>query len=153
MESPSSRVSQAGYRQSLFAVVVLFALLAVAIGASYLPDPFYAVWQLAIYAGLVASVAATLRDCFRLVARGSEYTGFLGGIVLFVVGGVVGILGRIGDLVRTHDRDYIRLATDGSVYLALLIATILIKRLLKTRAPDACGDSGAAGAKVSDRET
>jgi hypothetical protein len=110
------------------------------IGKDYLPDPYYAIAEVISYAGLVWLVAGKLRACLRL-ARGSEYEKQLHVVVFWVGLGVLAVMGRLGDLFGTRDRDYIRFVTSGSLYLALLYALQLVQRLQKRSAVGAGGDS------------
>ena len=41
------------------------------------------------------------------------------------------VVAHLGDVLGTENRDYIRLATSGGVYLALLFSLQLIEQLLK----------------------
>jgi hypothetical protein len=104
--------------------------MAVVIGFDDLPQPYYAIVQVVIYAGLVADIVRKLRTCLRL-AKGSEYSSKLHGVVFWFVCGVFAVVVHLGDLFKTADRDYIRLATSLALYLALLDALELVELLLK----------------------
>jgi hypothetical protein len=117
-------------------------MIASVIGISFLPQPFYAIGQVVIYASLVAGIAAKLRNCLRLT-QGSEYLSKIHGIVLWVVLGVFPVVGHLGDLFTTENRDYVTLAMNVSVYLALFYALELVEKLLK-RATTETSASAAA---------
>jgi hypothetical protein len=112
------------------AIVIVVALIAAIIGISFLPQPYYAIGQVVVYAGLVATIAWKLRDCLRLT-KGTTYHQKLFNVVFWVVLGVLAVISHLGELFKTEDRDYIRLATNVAVYLALLFALELVEQLLK----------------------
>lgn len=111
-------------------ILILVALVAAVVGISFLPNPYYAIGEVLIYAGLVALVAGKLRACLRL-AYGSEYSTTLYGIIFWVVLGVFSVVARLEDLFSTENREYIRMATSGALYLALLFSLQMIEQLLK----------------------
>jgi hypothetical protein len=111
-----------------------------------LPQPYHAISEVVVYAGLVTLVASKLRACLRL-ARGSESEPLLSTVIFWVVLGVFAVIVRLGNLFSTQDRDYIRLARNGSVYLALLSALNVVERLLKRS-----GDEAGVASMVEGRE-
>ena len=151
MASSSSGGGQAKPGNVVLGLTILVVLIAVVIGISFLSNPYYAIAELVIYGGLVAVVAAQLRTCLRL-AKGSEYSSKLHGVALWVVLAVFLVVARLGDVLRTENRDYIILATSGGAYLALLYSLKLVEQLLKrgvghsNSAGDAAGTSAGAPA-------
>jgi hypothetical protein len=130
MASPPSGSPQPKARDVVLGLAILVVLIAVVIGIDHLPQPYYAIGHVVIYAGLVAVIVGKLRTCLRL-AKGSEYSSKLHGVVFWVVLGVFAVVAHLGDLFKTADRDYIRLATSLALYLALLYALELVELLLK----------------------
>jgi hypothetical protein len=132
-------------------VVILLLIVVAAVSAiPFLSNPYFAIAEVLIYAGLVAVVAAQLITCLRL-ARGSEYTTKLR-VVGFWVGAAAFILVcHLDNLLRTEDRTYIQLATSGAAYLALIFALRLVEQLLRREpagirsTPDESTSAGAQG--------
>src|SRR5438045_1752408 len=91
-----------------FAILIVLVLIAAVIGISFLPQPYYAIGQVVVYAGLVAALAGKLRACWRL-AKGSKYYAKVQLVVLWVVLGVLSVVAHLGDLFGTENRDYITL--------------------------------------------
>jgi hypothetical protein len=121
---------------------ILVVVIAAGIGISYLPQPYYAIGQVVIYAGLLALIAVKLRTCLGL-AKGSEYHSMVRLVVIWLVVGVFSVVAHLENLFRTENRDYITLATNVAVYLALLYALVLVELLLK-RATAGTGPSAPA---------
>lgn len=111
-------------------LIVVVVLIAAVIGISFLPQPYYAIGQVVIYAGLVAAIAGKLRTCLRL-SKGTDDYQKVNVVVVWVVLGVVSVVAHLADLFKTADRDYITLATNFAVYLALLYALELVSQLLE----------------------
>jgi hypothetical protein len=130
MASPPSGSPQPKARDVVSGLAILVVLIAVVFGIDQLPQPYYAIGQLVIYASLVAAIVGKLRTCLRL-AKGSEYSSKLHGVVFWVVLGVFAVVADLGDLFGTENRDYINLATNLALYFALLSALELLERLLK----------------------
>jgi hypothetical protein len=131
---------------------VLVVLIAVVIALASLPQPYDAIGEVVAYAGLVTAVASKLRACLRL-ARGSESEPLLRVVRFWVVIAVFPVIVRLLNLFSKPDRDYIRmadyirLAMNGSVYMALLSAMDVIERLLKRS-----GDGASVASMVEGRE-
>jgi hypothetical protein len=148
MTSLSSSDGQPKSRNVVLGLIILLILIAAVIGISFLSNPCYALAEVVSYAGLMAVVAAQLRTCLRL-ARGSEYSSKLHLVAFWVVVAVFLVVARLGDLMGTENRDYIRLATSGAAYLALLFSLKLAEQLLRWGAagisstPDAGTSAGA----------
>jgi len=130
MDSLNSGSAQRKTGSVVIGLTILLGLIAAVVGLSCLPNPWYAVGEVAIYAVLVAVVAGKLRSCLR-IAQGTEYSSALRGTVFWVVLGVFSVIAHLGDLFRTENRDYIRMATSGAVYLALLSSLNSVEQLLK----------------------
>jgi hypothetical protein len=132
-------------------IVILIVILVVPISAftwiDSLPQPYFALGQVVIYAGIVAAIVGKLRTCFRL-AQGSEYDKKLRVVVFWVVLGVFSVVWRLGLLFQTENRDYINMATNFALYLALLSALELVALLLKR----AIVGSGSSPATVNTTE-
>jgi hypothetical protein len=124
-----------------FAIFILVVLIAAVIGIFNLPQPYFAIGQVVIYAGLLAVIAGKLRTCLGL-AKGSEYHPKVQVVVFWLFLGVSSVVAHLGNLFRTEDRDYISLTTNLAVYLALLCALELVEQLLK-RATAGTGLSAA----------
>jgi hypothetical protein len=111
-------------------IVVLLVLVAVVVGIDYLEHPYYALAHLAIYGMMVFAVGQRLRACLRLAAAG-EQSSRLYAVGFWLVLAVFGVLVRVGDLLQTGDRNYLHLATNLGVWLALWVALGLVERLLR----------------------
>jgi uncharacterized membrane protein HdeD (DUF308 family) len=118
----------------MIGIVIVIMLIAAVVGISFLSQPYFAIGQVVIYAGLVAVIAGKLRTCLRL-AQGSEYHQKVKVVVFWVVLGVFSVVVHLGDLFESENRDYITLATNVAVYLALLYALELVDLLLKRAIP------------------
>ncbi len=129
-----------------FKVLIIVAIgvvfIAAVIGISFLPNPYFTIAVVIIYAGQVALIAARLITCLRL-AQGTVYFVQLQAIFLLVCVGVGSVVGQLGDLFSTDNRTYIHLATNFSLYLSLLYSLELVHQLLRrggvgtNSAPDA----------------
>jgi hypothetical protein len=138
----NSPQSEPGPVAVTIAIVILVVVIAAVVWIYYLPPPYFAIGQVVIYASLVAVIAGKLRTCLRL-AKGSEYSSKLHRVVFWLVLGVFAVVALLGNLFKTEDRDYITLATNVAVYLALLYALELVELLLKRAIP---GTSSSAAA-------
>jgi hypothetical protein len=130
MASPQSDSPQPKARDLVLGLAIFVVLIAVVIGFDQLPQPYYAIGQVVIYAGLVAGIVGKLRTCLRLT-KGSEYSSKLHGLIFWVVMGVLPLVAHLGDLFKTRDWVYIRLATILALYFALLYTLDLVELLLK----------------------
>jgi hypothetical protein len=139
----SSAEAKTSFVFKVFTIVIFAVMIAAAIAVFLLPRPYDAIGHVVMYVVLAAGIAVKLRTCLRL-AQGSEYLSKLHGLGWWIVAGVLAVLPHLRDLFRTQDRvDYIRLATNLFLYLALLSALELVESLLK-RTTAGSGSSGAA---------
>jgi hypothetical protein len=151
MSSPTSSTPKAkpGPATPTIAIGILVVLIAAVVGISLLPQPYFAIGQVVIYAGLVAAIVGKLRTCFRL-AKGFEYQQKVRVVGFWVFLGVLSVVEHLWDLFQTENRDYITLATNVAVYVALLYALQLVELLLKRVIP---GTSSSAAATSTTEAT
>lgn len=112
------------------ALAILLVLIAAVIGISFLGNPYYAIAEVLLYALLVTIVALRLRNCLRL-AKDTVYEGKLKLVAFALVLAVFAVVARLGDIIGSENRDYIRLATGGAAYLALFFALGVVEDLLR----------------------
>jgi hypothetical protein len=130
---------------------VLILLVAAALVALFLSKPWQAAIQIGFYALVVAVVAFQLLDCLRL-ATVPAHARKLKLIGLFLTLTVLAVVRHLADMLRSDDRDYLRVATDVGVYLALIAALELVKQLLREAPRAAPGERRAgSGAKAGTR--
>jgi heme/copper-type cytochrome/quinol oxidase subunit 4 len=110
-------------------LVILLALIAVVVSVSSIGTPYDVVLDIACYAMFVAAVTVQLWICLRL-AKGSEYSATLKLVAFLVVLAVIPVVTRLGDILRTENRDYLRLATNGGTYFALFFSLRVVQSLL-----------------------
>jgi hypothetical protein len=117
--------------------------VAAALAAPFLGKPWQAAIQIGFYALVVAVVAVQLRDCLR-PATVPAHARKLKLIGLFLTLTVLAVVTHLADMLRSNDRDYLRVATDVGEYLALVAALELVKQLLREAPRPAPGERPAA---------
>jgi energy-coupling factor transporter transmembrane protein EcfT len=116
----------------ILAYLFVGLIVVTAIAIFFLPNPYYAIGMLVIYASTVVAIGVKLRTCLSL-AQGSEFLSPVHAIVTWFVFGVFCVVAHLVDLFRSENRDYIMLATNLGSYLALQFALGLVEQLLKRR--------------------
>lgn len=122
--------SQIGLGGKVLLLCLVVVIVGAAMGMPHLSDRTFAIAEVILYVVLVILVAARLRACLRL-AQGTKYRVSLQSVAFWVAAAVFSVFARVGTVLGSTDRDYIRLVTSGAAYLALLIALGIIETLLK----------------------
>jgi hypothetical protein len=129
-------------RTKAVGAAVLILLVAAAVAFPFLGKPWQAAIQIGFYALVVAVVAVQLRDCLRL-ATSPAHASKLRVIGVLLALTVLTVVAHLADMLRSDDRDYLRVATDVGVYLALVAALELVKQLLREAPRPAPGERPA----------
>jgi hypothetical protein len=152
MASVSSGKSGPSPAASCLIILLIFLLLgAVLCVASYLGNPWYAIGRLALYGGLLWLIVKQLRECIRM-AKSPDHARQLKfvGLCLALTG--LGVLAHGGDMLGSDNTDFVDVATDLWVYLALLTLLELTKSLLGVTTQQAT-QQREASAGAAPRET
>src|SRR5437763_4327614 len=127
-------------------IIILVLFVAAVIGINFLSNPWYALVHIAFYVVVVTLVAFQLRDCLRL-AKSPAHVSKLKFIALWLALTVLAVVTHLADMLRSDNRDYVRVATDLGVYLALSWSLELVKLLLR-EAPSAVSRAAASSARA-----
>ena len=133
MPSTSSMGNESQPRNLILGVVIILVILAVVVGASFLPKPYFAISQVVFYVSFLIVVASRLRTCNRL-AKSSGLS--LMSVMIWFTLGVIGVLGNLANVIQSDNRNYITTATDMTMLLALFGALGIIETLLRKMAVD-----------------
>lgn len=128
MQSTSSTAEKSQPRNLILGYVIMFLVLAVVVGTSFLPKPYFAISQVVFYVLMVISVAFRLRTCNQF-AKSSGLS--LMSVVIWFALGVIGVMGKIADVIQSDSRNYITMATDMTMLLALYCALGIMESLMR----------------------
>jgi hypothetical protein len=112
-------------------IVIVVVVLAGITISEFLPQRYFAIGQMAIYAGAVAVIAVQLRTCL-LLAKGTQLYQKVQMVTFWFAMGVFSVVAHLGKLFRTESRDPISLTTILSLYVALHLALDLIELLTRS---------------------
>ena len=126
--SPNAKKPTMG--QTLLGLAILLLVGAVGVGVSVLGNPYYAIYEVALFITVVWLVAMRLKECFEL-ARGSAHVQKLRLILFFLVGAVLTVLPHLGEVIQSSNHDYIPMVANSRIYFSLLFALDLVAALLK----------------------
>jgi hypothetical protein len=115
---------------ALLVWMILVAIIESAIAVQWLRSPYFQIVFVAGYWMFIAGVANSLYDCFR-AARTPEQKSQLKNVTFWFVMTVLGAGTHIVTVFRTEDRDYVRMATDFGLLIALGTVLRLVAALLK----------------------
>jgi hypothetical protein len=114
-------------------VVLLVAVAAGVVAASLARDAAtYAIVRIGFYVCMVGLVAFHLRACFQS-AKDPAIRRKLKLVAIFFALTVLTVVSNLSDMAKLENKDYLGMATDIGVYLALVFSLELVNALL-TRA-------------------
>ncbi len=119
---------------ALFGSMILVAILGSVIAVDWLRSPYFQIVFVAVYWMFITGVADSLYDCFR-AARTPEQKSQLQHVTFWFVMTVLGAGTHIVTVFRTEDRDYVRMATDFGLLIALGTVLRMVAALLKAASP------------------
>jgi hypothetical protein len=122
---PQPKAGPAAWTINIVIVVILLAGITI---SEFLPQRYFAIGQVAIYAGAVALIAGQLRTCL-LLANGTKLYHNVQLVAFWFAMGVFSIVAHLGNSFRTENRDPISLTTILFLYMALHFALQLVERL------------------------
>jgi hypothetical protein len=122
---PQPKPEPVAWPINILIVVVVLAGIAI---SEFLPLPYFAIGQVAIYAGLSAAIAGQLRTCL-LLTKGTKLYQKVQVVAFWFAMGVIWVVAHLGSLFRTESRDPVSLTTIFILYMALHFALELVELL------------------------
>jgi TctA family transporter len=107
--------------------MALFALSSV---IAFAGNPYNAVARLIFYGLIVVFVGTRLWACYRLTRSSPELMQLVM-VTLLLVMAVIGVIEHLTDVIQSENKDFVRLATDTSMYIALALALCLAESALR----------------------
>jgi hypothetical protein len=118
----------------LFVWMILVAIIVSVIAVNWLRSPYFQIVSVAGYWLFIAMVANSLYDCFQ-AARTPEQKSQLQQVTFWFAMTVLGAGTHLVAVFRSADRDYVHMATDLGLFIALRTVLKLVEALLKTASP------------------
>ena len=133
MQSTSSTAEKSQPRNLILGYGIILLVLAVVVGAKFLPKPYFAISQVVFYVAFLTAVGSRVRTCNRLAKSSGQS---LMSVVIWFTLGVIAVLGNLADVIQSDNRNYITIATDTAMLLALYCALGIMESLMRKLATD-----------------
>jgi hypothetical protein len=132
MASPSTdgnKPASGNRARGIVILVIALFLVAAIVATFFLGNPWYTIARVGFYAFVLVAICLQLRECVRL-AKAPEYVSKLQLVGFWLALTALTVIGHIGQMFQSDNKDYVEVATDLGVYLALLTSLELVKMLL-----------------------